>query len=467
MPVTLSCASDLANLFSRGQHNLASDFNRVEGINGIWEGKIRTGGTFPIGSGFAARATMLGFQRPRHSTITWNPKVGMQDDCVVSCNTPSNEVTIQNADHVWYRVFEYAEHTQPYCLHSMWADALNLPDQIRNITINLKQRSVEILDEYYRANQVALSGNKWMGVADTTNSGSIRKGLWRFETDANGTVNINKIILDPTVEPENVGLLSIDTLNWIRNAGMYRGAFSRSGQVPIITDYETADNLPKYDTNVRADNRYRDPQALDPSLGAVSRYAKYDFTDDPFSLRYYWDTEDENYPDGVLTRIEHWSSQPVSEGCSDDVNEDYLNADFTLTIPFNSMVWAVQNYQVPNPPEMPYEQPLSPYNGMWKFFNEVNEITPCNSQRNLAYWQMIVAKAAKPDRYDLGHVVLHRRFNSRGVFKSCKALTVPVGGSYDCTITCPPFDWQPPALVDRVVCGGGWNAAGATCGGIA
>jgi hypothetical protein len=463
MATTLTCANDLKNLFSRAQHQLASEFNRIDGIKGVWEGRIRNGGTFPVGSGFAARTTMLGFQRPRHSTIRWQPKVGLQDDCVVSCNTPSNKVTIQNADHKWYRVFEYAEHTEPYCLHSMWADALNLPDQIRNIVMNLKARSVEMMDEFYRANQVALSANKWVGVDDGSNSGRIRKGLWRFETDANGSVNINKIILDPSIEPENVGLASIDTLNWIRETGSYTGAFPIQGNTKIITDYETASLLPKYDTNVRADNRYRAPGTLDPSLAGVMSYGGYDFDRDPFIFRYYWDENDDNYPNGVLTRIDHWSSQPVSEGCWDDVSTDYMNADFQLTIPFNNLVWMLQNYQVPNPPDMPYEQPHSPYNGMWQFFNEVNEITPCNSQRNLAYWQMILAKAAKPDRYDLGHVLLHRRFNSRGVFKSCRSLTVPVAGSYNCTITCPPLDHYAPALVTRTVCGK-WNEAGATCG---
>lgn len=468
MATVLQCVSDLKNLFSRSQHQLASEFGRIEGVEGVWAGKIRNAGNFPIGTGFAARRTLMGFQRPRHSTISWQPKVGLQDDCVVSCNTPSNPVTVQNADHKWYRVFEYAEHTEPYCLHSMWADALSLPQQIRNIILNLKNRSTEMMDEFYRSNQAAISANRWVGVDNGTNSGNITRSLWRFEQDANGTYNVNKIILDPSLldadgTPSKIALLSIDMLNFIRYTGSYTGAFSKQGQVNIITDYDTSDALPKYDTNVRADNRYRDPQSLDPSLGSVSRYGKYDFTEDPFTLRYYWDTEDSNYPDGVLTRIDHWSSVPVAEGCWDEVSNDYMNADFQITIPFNNMVWALQNYQVPNPPDMPYEQPHSPFNGVWQFFNEVNEITPCNSQRNLAYWQMILAKAAMPDRYDLGHVILHRRFNSRGVFKSCKPLTVPVGGSYDCSIVCPPFDWQPAALVTRDVCGS-WNSAGATCG---
>lgn len=468
MAITLSCVSDIRNFFTRGQHYLDREFGVIEGVRGVWEGKIRQGGTFPVGSGFAARTTLLGFQRPRVSTIGWRPKVGLQDDCRVDCDVPANLVKLGNADHRWYRLFDYAENTEVYCLKSMWADALNLPAQIRNIVTNLKNRTVEIMDEFYRANQVAISSNRWVGVDDGTNNPKIIRALsgspaWRFEQDANGTVNVNKIILNPGVEPENVGLLSIDTLNYIRQTGSYTGAFPVNGQVPIITDWETADYLPKADTNVRMDNRYRDPQALDPSFGAVSRYGMYDFSFDPFTLRYYWDTEDPNYPDGVLTRIEHWTSEQVSEGCWDQVSEDYLNADFQLTIPFNNMVYELQNAQYDNPPEMPFEQPQSPYTGIWRFVNEVNEITPCNVDRTKAFWRMVLEKAAKPDRYDLGHVILHRRFNTRGVFRSCRTLQVPVGGTYYCDDTCAPLDHYPPALVTRTTCGK-WNQGGLSCG---
>ena len=42
-------------------------------------------------------------------------------------------------------------------------------------------------------------------------------------------------------------------------------------------------------------------------------------------------------------------------------------------------------------------------------------------------WEM----AAMPDRPQLGHAVFHRRFNTRGVIKSCRPLTVSMAGSYD------------------------------------
>lgn len=468
MAITIQCVNDLRQFFSRAQHNLDTEFKSYDTIRGAWEGTIRKGADFPTGTGFRARVTTLGSERMSSADMTWEPRIGLQDDCVTSCDVPLREVPLGNADHKWYGVFTHGQYTTPFCLETMWSEALNLVAQIRNRLMNLKRRTVDVMDEFYRVNQVALSDHKWMGVDNGTNSGQILEGRWRFEQDANGTVNVNKIIIDPAVlalgggTPSKIGLPSIGTFNWIREFGSYEGAFPLEGNVPIYTDFETATELPKYDTNVRADNRDRSPNSLNPALGGVDTYAGYSFRRDPFMFRYYWDTTDPHYPSGVLTRIRHWTNREVSEGCVSAASADYMNADFTLQVPFNNQVWEWQNYETPNPPEMPFEQPDSPYNGIWRFVNEVNEITPCNVQRNKAFWMMILKKAAKPDMTNLGHVILTRRFNSRGVFASCKALTVPVQGSYDCTPVCPPLDHFPPAYVTRSVCGK-WNSAGATC----
>lgn len=466
--ITISCAADIATVFSRAQHYLEPTFRELTTIKGAWEGRIRNGGNFPVGTGGRARVSTMGSERMDPSEMEWKPLVGLQDDCVTSCDVPSQEVNIGNADHRWYGVFTHGQYTTPFCLEKMWLDALNLPQQIRNRMMNLKMRTMDVMDEFYRRFTLGFSDHRWAGFDDGTNSGAIRDGAWNFEHDANGVVNIDKIIIDPAYlaadgTPSNIGLPSIDTMNYIKEYGSYDGAFNVDGETEVMVDFDTAQQLPKYDTNVRSDNRYRAPVVLDPKLGSVMSYAGYGLKRDPFLVRYYWDTADPNYPDGVLTRVKQWSKRQVSEGCVATASTDYLNADFTVLIFPNEEVWEWQNYETPNPPEMPYEQPFSPYNGIWHFRNQIDEITPCNRQKTKAYFEMILKKAAKPNLTSLGHVYLARRFNSRGVFKSCKALTVPVGGSYDCTITCPPFDWVPPALVTRDVCGQ-WNASGANCG---
>lgn len=458
MAITIACTDDIRNVFTRAQHNLDKEFKLIDTIRGAWEGRVRSGGNFPIGTGYAQRITTLGSERMQPDEMRWLPMVGLQDDCVTTCVIPSQEVNVGNADHVWYRVFSHAQHTQPFCLEKMLSEALNLPAQVRNILMNLKRRTVDVLDEFYRSNTMALASHRWLGIDDGTNSGQIRDGVWRFEQDANGTVNINKIILNAGIDPNNIALPSVSMLNWIREFGSYDGAFPLEGNVPIMADFEIASELPKYDTNVRGDNRYRQPGALDPSLAGVDAYAGYRWNRDPFLARYFWDVDDPNYPNGVLTRINHWTSREVSEGCVTQANTDFMNGDFTVLIFENPNVWEWQGYETPNPPEMPFEQPFGA-SGMWKFVNEVNEITPCNSQRALAYWQMILKRAARPNMPSLGHIALVRRFNSRQVFKSCKGLTVPAGGSYDCTLTCPPLDHYPPALVTRTTCGL-WNRNG-------
>ncbi len=462
MSITISCTEDLRNFFTRAQHVLDKEFAIIEGVEGVWAGKIRSGGAFPVGSGWAARTTILGFNRPRVTGAPkFQPLVGLQTDCATSCNSPARTVNLGNADHKWYRMTEYAENTEAFCLKSMWGDALNLPAQIKNHVRNLKARTHELMDEFDRANYAAISDNKWLGVDGI----QPRRQLWRFEEDVNGTVNVNKVIIDAGVDPNDISLLTQEYLNYVRLTGTYNGAFSKQGPAPIITDYETMSEIPKQDTNTRADNRYRSPEKLDPALGAVQSYGNWDYTFDPFCMRYFWDLNDPNYPNGVMTRIDQWTANPVSEGCMDEVSSDYLEADFQISLPFNPEVYLRQTLNLPtNLPEMNYSQPASPYTGMWRFINENDPVTPCNTDRNMAYWRMVMDMAAKPQQRFWGHAIFHRRYNRTGTIKSCRSLVVPVGAYYDCSMSCAPFDFFPPALVSRTTCGA-WNPAGGTCAG--
>lgn len=458
-----ACGIDeIRNFFTRAQHTLDTQFGLLEGPIGMWDGKIRDLGAFPNASGWATRSTVLGFQRPRHTSIRFNPMVGLQDDCTASCDVQANEVRLGNADHLWTRMTEYAENTEPFCLIKMLGDALELGQQIRQHIKILRDRTADIMDEFKRANYSVLARNKWAAV-DGINSP--RRNLWRFATDANGQPDVNYIILEPGVDAADLSLPTIPILNYIVTTGSYNGAFPRTGGGTIITDWETIQELPKFDTNVRADNRYRDPSALNPALpGDTARYAGYQFEQDLFGLRYAWTLDDPSYPLGVLKRIEPWTSKQVSEGCWDEVSTDYLEADFAISPFYNPDVMGLQHANITAPAGMPFEQPQSPYNGMWTFKNEVNEVTPCNQDRTKAYWRMVFRMAAKPiNNGELGHVFLHRRFNTRGPVKSCRPLVVPVGGSVDCSMDCAPFDWQPAPLVDRVVCPGLYNADGGAC----
>lgn len=461
MSTTIGCVDDLRNFFTRGQYTLDKDFAVLQGVKGIWEGKIKSAGAFPIGSGWAARTTVLGFNRPRMTGAPrFQPMVGLQDDCVASCTTPATIVKLGNADHKWYRMTEYSENTEPFCLTKMLGDALNLDEQIMNHIRNLKMRTNEIHDEFYRGNQVAISENKWLGI----DGQAPRRALWRFEEDVNGTVNVNKIILNAGIDPNNISLLTQEYLNYVRLQGTYREAFAIDGPAPLITDYETMTEIPKQDTNTRMDNRYRAPDKLNPGLGAIGSYGNWDYHWDPFALRYVWDLNDPDYPNGVLTRIDHWQNEEVAEGCFDDASEAYMEADFQLNIPFNPNVYGIQNLTLPNPPQTPAAQPASPYSGIWRFINEINEYTPCNQDRDIFYWRMVMKMAAKPKDRFLGHVSLNRRYNRTGTIRSCRPLQVPVSsGSYNCDPTCAPFDHYPPALVTRRVCGKANQTAGSGC----
>ncbi len=145
-----------------------------------------------------------------------------------------------------------------------------------------------------------------------------------------------------------------------------------------------------------------------------------------------------------------------------NVTNDYLNADFQLAIPWGRMdVFDLQSGDGPTSfgSGVNFAANQSPWTGQWRWINNPSDqFTPCNVDQNKGYWRAVFKKAARP-RYGgiHGHVVLHRRFPLRGISKVCKPLTVTTGsGSYNCTNTCPPLDWYPPALESIFECGS-WN----------
>jgi hypothetical protein len=461
----INCEADISNLFTRGQHELSKAFEFIEGIDGNWTGMIPDAGRFPVGSGFAARVTTLGQQRLNFQSLNlWKDMVGLQTDCAVSCDPPTTTLEFANADHKWYRLMHVAYNTKPYCLTSMFADALNLPEQIAQIYRDLKHVTMDVMDEFYRNNQVGLSKYRWMGY-DSGAAQNLLSDGWRFATDANGNIDTSYIILDDTVNPNNIALLSTDILNLIRNRGIPIRTFSKDAPIPLVTDYQTFQALPLYDTNRRADNRFRAPAVLNPSYAETLEYAGYTLRNDYFALRYYWTTTEPGYPNGVLKRVDQWSSQEFSEGCWSAVSDAYENADFQIAIPWGQAAFEMQNGEQPLSAGsgVNFQASASPWDGTWRWINEVNEVTPCNQDRNKGYWRMVLKKAARPKESGIrGHVLLHRRFPDRGIVRSCATLKTLVAGSPDCTLTCPPLDHYPPALVDIFSCGG-WNAEG-TCG---
>ncbi len=456
--ISISCAADISNLFTRSQHDLDTQFQNIDGLNGVLTGLFPEGGSFPVGSGGAARVTTMGQQRLSFQRLNiFQPMVGLQSDCAVSCDPPTDQVNFANADHKWYRLMNGAYNSVPYCLESMWLDALNLSENVQSIFSSMKHVTMDVMDEFYRNNHAGISNFRWMGYVDADGTQRLLRQEWRFATTANGDVDTTYVILDATVDPDNISVLTVGgLLNRIRNQGTYIGTFPVDGEIPLITDYETFADLPKYDTNVRADNRFRNPTVLNPEYASTTSYAGWKLKNDPFSLRYYWTTTDPAYPGGVLKRIDQWGNNPMSEGCYSNVSQSYEDADFQISFPWGKPTFMLQNGMQPTsaPGGINFAATAAPWRGAWRWINEVNEVTPCNQDRNKGYWRAVFKLAAKPVESGIrGHAVLHRRFPFTGVTKVCRPLGAPVGGSVDCSNTCPPLDWSPPALVDVFTCG--------------
>ncbi len=467
---TIGCAGDISNHFSLAQHFLEPIRKKLNGRVGTWEGMVPDGGRFPVGSGFAARVTTLAQQRLGYQDLNlWQDMVGLQTDCAVTCDPPVKVLNPGNANHQWYRLMNVSYNTQPYCLESMFSAAFDLDQQIEQIYKDLFMVRADVMDEFSRNNQVGLSAFRWLGY-DPVSAGqspSLIQNQWQFATDANGNVDTTYIVLAPTVDPNNIAIPSSDILNRIRNYGIPMGTFPEEGMIRLVTDYETFSNIPLYDTNRREDNRFRAPTQLSPDYVSTTEYAGYKLKNDIFMLRYNWVTNDPAYPAGVLKRVYQWSNQQISEGCFSQTSQAYIDADFCLIIPWSEMdsVYEMQNGEQPLSAGsgVNFAATASPWDGTWRWINEINEVTPCNVDRNKGFWRMVLKKAAKPIMFgQRGHVLLSRRFPLRGVTRSCATLQTTVGaGSADCTNNCPAMDFFPPSLVERYSCGG-WNESG-TC----
>jgi hypothetical protein len=467
----ISCSADISNHFSLAQHYLNPIRDALNGRVGTWEGMVKDGGRFPVGSGFASRVTTLAQQRLGFQDLNlWVPMEGpTQPNCEAACDPPTKVLNPGNAEHQWYRLLEVAYNTQPYCLESMFAQSFDLEMQIAQIFKDLFMVRADVMDEFNRNNQVGLSAFRWLAYDPPSNqagSPALYQNQWQFATDVNGFVNTKYIVLAPTVNPNNIGMPSTDILNRIRNYGIPMGTYPEDGEIPLITDYETFSNMPLYDTNRREDNRFRSPGQLDPSYKATTQYAGYKLKNDIFMLRYNWVTNDPLYPRGVLKRVYQWSNQSVSEGCFSQTNQDYIDADFCLIIPWSEAdeVFQLQNGEQPLSAGsgVNFQATASPWNGEWRWVNEINEVTPCNVDRNKGFWRMVLKKAAKPIMFgQRGHVLLSRRYPLRGITRSCAPLQVTHTTSIDCSNSCPVADFFPPPLVTSYSCGG-WNSQG-TC----
>jgi hypothetical protein len=458
--VTISCSSDLANLFARGQYSIDKDLRMIDGWNGVWDGLIPSGGRFPLGSGYAARVTNMGQQRLNYGALNgWTPMVGLQADCAVSCDPPVQNLNFGNGENVWYRLMTKSYNTIPYCLETMVSEAMNLQENIQNIYTNLKHVTIDTMDEFYRSNHAAISQWRWAGYVNSAGQQSLLQQEWRFATDANGNIDPTYIILGSTVDPNNISLLSVRGLmNQIRDFGIPTGTFPVEGNVTVITDYTTFTDLPLYDTNTRADNRFRAPTVLNPEYASTMQYGGYQLKNDPFVMRYMWRGPGEvsGYPNGVLQRIDPWADLALTDGCMSNTSRDYQNADFQVSVMWGGPTFSTQSGEAPlsAPGGVNFSDPASPWNGVWRWVNEVNEITPCNVDRNKGFWRAVFKKAPKPMLNGFrGHLVLHKRFPWDGIQKLCRTLNSPTGGSADCSQQCNALDLYPPTLATVWTCG--------------
>jgi hypothetical protein len=465
-PFVINGWQDINKFFVKGTPRLHEDFAFMEKPLGQWGEWIEYDGVFETNHGASARVTLMGTKRPT-TTNKWNRMVALQGDCTVSCDPPVQNISVSAWDNRWYHLFETSFRSPVYDMTQMWLEAMNLPRQIENIERGLKDWVSEILEEFYQGSYTAMCQHKWVGVDN--NISYIREALWDFERDANGDPNYDRIVVDPSLISQigNVSLLTQDVLDYISIYAYYNKSwnFMDSTLKPLMVDPITSQYLPKQDNNQRKDNRVFDPETLNPNLGYEREYAGWGHKVNMFQFRYNWDLTNPNYPNGVLQRVHHNATRSVTSGAVTDINPDFLNASFCIAIPFRPDVVKFQNFTPPKSvgKDVKFEAVTHAYEGIWNWINETNNITPANETKEKGYFLAAIKKAAKPVRWDLGHAILYRLYDSPGVQRSTRPLSVSVGTYYPLTdLACPPLDQYPAPMVTRSVCGN-LTRAGCEC----
>lgn len=341
----IKSVNDLNNIFVRMSRELEPYFRRVEGYESFWKDLVTFGGDFPVAAGFAARISLA----KRHEV---GPPQGNQH---------------------WYRLLQSTYNAPPVCLEALWADALNLPDELERFFTHLKLKTSDFVDDFCRTSHASISANRLL--EDT----KIRVGEWDFTQDKNGVRDINQIIFNCEVNPNEILSLSKTQVHRVYESGFYDMSFPEGEEVRLITDRDTFKKLPYWDTQRRnLEGRGVEGTSLSMIL-----------QEDKFPLRYNWDDDQK-----ILVRVPH----------SDE--EKYQNADFQISIPFSHQ--PVFTLQFGGP------RPVTPENWFYQFWvwvNDCNEVTPCNVDRNKGFFRFISKLAARPKNGgQSGNLILHRRY---------------------------------------------------------
>jgi hypothetical protein len=271
--------------------------------------------------------------------------------------------TPENFDHLslWYRLQTVTYNTKPLCLESLFADSVNLGETLFWFFLNLKRVTNGVFDDFSRNAFVCESAFRWTAVDKCP-----KKGAWSFKEDENGSLAPEIILLADGVDPQNISALQENTLDYIRKYGTWAETFPAKGHIPLVTDEETFG-----DTNI---------------LG------EYKFQRDEMPLRYNFSDEGFEHLKRVLP---------------DDPT--YPQADFQLSMPLSAYPVFELQYSAPSQEKRIKENWLE---HAWKWVCDVNEITPCNVDRNRGFFRMLLNQAAKPKLGGFrGHVILHRRFH--------------------------------------------------------
>lgn len=186
-----------------------------------------------------------------------------------------------------------------------------------------------------------------------------------------------------------------------------RGALGQDRGSPVyglITDQETSDSIIQQNTKILSD--FRESSRVDELLQAMGinrSYRGYFHMVDNFLPRY-------NFVDGAFVRVQPYDPLvATTKGNMADLSLDYLNADFTASIVFNSEVY---HCSVPNVITSAGNAKFEPQNywGEWKWKNIPDREK--NPDGNYGYFRGVYMTGSEPVFPMYGWVIMHKRCES-------------------------------------------------------
>lgn len=384
------------------------------------------------------------FRLPRggyDATTPWR-QVGAEcgDD---TCGGNLQVIQMPGSEAYNFQLLEKDFTTPQFCIDK-WLFKLFPTAQISHMLTNLGRVSIDVNQEFARANVIGLAAYHWLPLATDNGAycGEFEQEGWYVEQfDGAGEGGYNLQYIRVNIDPANLGniaLLGLDILDDVlmklsRQDDAYRlDVAAATGGIKlldlIVPDAKTARNL-QIQAKFNAGNWYSEAGYTNDlkqlQLGVAHTVGNYMITYDSEAPRFNADsafnatlTYNPANP-ATWPRLIRVPSQILvaadGEGCKYDLNPAYDEADFGITMPW--VPEPVTIWTSPNPAIAGIAPGQPGFSMDWEMIRP--PFSECNRFDNQVLWQARIRRAAQVDDPQLLHPILHRIDKRRRADGAC------------------------------------------------